>query len=101
MFHPTLIINPTGTRPFRADIVAEVTTALDAAGVSASTLLIGPDRVLVTVDSGAELLATLLILDLEPIDSAGPDRYAKGIWRGIRVVVAHSTRYAQQGFGAA
>ncbi len=102
MFHPAAFADPAGTQAGRAATLADVTSRLDTAGVTASCLLIAPDnRVLITVDTGADLLATLLALGLEPVDSAGPDRYAKGVWRGIRVVAAHTTRYTEPAFGAA
>ncbi len=102
MFHPTLFAVPTGTQTDRAATLAELTTQLGSAGVTASNLLIAPDDwILITVDTGAQLLATLLALDLEPVDSAGPDRYAKGVWRGMRVIVAYTTRYPALGIGAA
>jgi len=102
MFHPTLFADPTGTQAHRAATLAELTTQLDTAGVTASSLLIAPDDwILLTVDTGPAFLASLLALDLEPVDSAGPDRYAKGVWRGMRLVVAHTTRYSELGIGAA
>jgi hypothetical protein len=91
VFHPTTFPDPTGEQATRAATLAEITTTLDAAGVSASSLLIAPDdRVLLVLDTPADFLATVLVLGLDPIDSATGTRYAKGLWRGIRVVAAHT-----------
>jgi hypothetical protein len=89
VYHPLTYPAPTGTETMRAEALAEVTGALDAANVTTTTLLVGPDdRIMVVVDTAMDYLAALVALELTELGNR-PDgsAFARGFWRGLKLVI--------------